>query len=172
MGQSAGNHVVGQGIKDGCSIAKAFVMIDPVDGFDPFGIIQAENLITPGKKLPFSMPSLLLDNELDPKANNLLFPACAPAKLGSPRWYNATSGPVWNVFAAKYGHVDCMDDSLIAAEGFVCPTDTSTNKAAYRSHLARSVGIFLDALFGGKPENLSKLEDTSQFQINVTVKHD
>merc|ERR1711991_276075 len=83
MGQSAGNHVVGQGLTDGCSLAKAMVMIDPVDGFDPFGIISGENLITPGQKLNFTIPSLLMDNEPDP-TSHLLMPACAPAKLGAP----------------------------------------------------------------------------------------
>jgi len=33
MGRSAGNHVVGQGLTDGCSLATAQIMIDPVDGF-------------------------------------------------------------------------------------------------------------------------------------------
>jgi len=72
MGQSAGNHVVGQGLTDGCSIAKAQVMIDPVDGFDPFGMVHSEDLITPGEKLSYSIPTLLLDNELDPKKKNSL----------------------------------------------------------------------------------------------------
>jgi hypothetical protein len=49
MAQSAGNHIVGQALADSCMYAKAFVMIDPVDGFDPFGVVHAEDLITPGK---------------------------------------------------------------------------------------------------------------------------
>ena len=44
MGQSAGNHVVGQGLTDGCSLAKAQILIDPVDGFDPFGFVHSEDL--------------------------------------------------------------------------------------------------------------------------------
>merc|ERR1712187_597615 len=71
MGQSAGNHVVGQGLTDGCSLAKAQIMIDPVDGFDPFGIVHAEDLITPGQKLKYTTPTLLLDNELDPRVRTL-----------------------------------------------------------------------------------------------------
>jgi hypothetical protein len=171
MGQSAGNHVVGQGLKDGCSLAKAFVMIDPVDGFDPFGIIQKENLIQPGEKLPFSLPSLLLDNELDSKSK-LLFPACAPLKLGAPRWFDATAGPVWNVNASKYGHVDCLDDAWITAGTMVCPSDRKTDKPAYRKHLAETVALFLEGVLDGKTANFDALEDASQFGVEVSLRRD
>jgi pimeloyl-ACP methyl ester carboxylesterase len=172
MGQSAGNHVVGQGLTDGCSLAKAAVMIDPVDGFDPFGVIQKQNLITPGEKLKFTIPSLLLDNELDPKGKNLLFPACAPAKLGAPRWFDAVAGPVWNVNASSYGHVDCLNDLIIAAGGFVCPTNRKTDKKAYRKHLADTVALFLDGVLNGHTDKFNLLEDATNFDITVTVRSD
>jgi chlorophyllase len=171
MGQSAGNHVVGQGLTDGCSLAKAMVMIDPVDGLDPFGIMSGENLITPGEKLTFTTPSLLLDNELDPKSH-LLMPACAPAKLGAPRWFDAAAGPVWNVNASSYGHVDCLDDLFIAAGKLVCPSNRKTDKNAYRTHLAQTVAIFLDAVLNGKTQYFDLLEDASKFSIPVTVRSD
>jgi hypothetical protein len=172
MGQSAGNHVVGQGLTDGCSVAKAMVMIDPVDGFDPFGIIKKQNLITPGEKLKFTIPSLLLDNELDPLGKNALFPACAPAKLGAPRWFDATAGPVWNVNASSYGHVDCLDDLFIAAGKLICPSDKTTDKKAYRSYLADTVALFLDAVLNSHTDKLSLLEDVTKFSINVTLRSD
>merc|ERR1712100_227025 len=108
-------------------------MIDPVDGVDPFGIVKSEDLITPGKKVNFSVPALLLDNGLDPKGVKA-FPtvACMPIKLGSPRWYNAWRGPIWRINATAYGHVDCLDDALISVAGLVCPSDPKTDKAAYR----------------------------------------
>jgi hypothetical protein len=171
MGQSAGNHVVGQGLKDGCSLAKAFVMIDPVDGFDPFGIIQKQNLIQPGEKLPFTVPSLILDNELDSQGKGL-FPACAPLKLGAPRWFDATSGPVWNVNASKYGHVDCLDDLCIRAGTMVCPSDSTVDKSAYRTHLAETVALFLEGVLDGKTENFDQLEDASQFGVDVSLRRD
>jgi len=77
MGQSAGNHIVGQGLVDGCSVAKALIMIDPVDGTDPFHIITSEDLITVGSKLPFTIPSLLLDNTLDPTGKFFGAAVCA-----------------------------------------------------------------------------------------------
>jgi len=172
MGQSAGNHVVGQGLTDGCSVAKAMVMIDPVDGFDPFGIVHKEDLITPGEKLKFKIPSLLLDNELDPLGNNVLFPPCAPAKLGAPRWFDAAAGPVWNVNASSYGHVDCLDDLFIAAGKLICPSDKTTDKKAYRAHLADAVALFLDGVLNGHTDQLSLLEDATKFNIAVTVRSD
>jgi hypothetical protein len=172
MGQSAGNHVVGQGLSDGCSLAKAQIMIDPVDGFDPFGIVHAEDLITPGQKLKYTTPTLLLDNELDPKKKNLLFPACAPANLGAPRWFDATAGPVFNVNASKYGHIDCLDDIFIAAGNIICPTDFSTDKNAYKSHLATTIDTFLTGLYNGQEDLFEKLEDPSSFAVDVTLRQD
>merc|ERR1712125_90087 len=89
MAQSAGNHIVGQALADSCMYAKAFVMIDPVDGLDPFGMVHSEDLITPGKKVNFTVPALILDNGLDPQGVKANPVACMPIELGSPRWYNA-----------------------------------------------------------------------------------
>jgi len=172
MGQSAGNHVVGQGLTDGCSIAKAQVLIDPVDGFDPFGMVHSEDLITPGEKLTYSIPSLLLDNELDPKKKNFLFPACAPAKLGANRWFDAAAGPIFNVNASRYGHIDCLDNAYIAAGNLICPTDKTTDKDAYRNHLASTIDLFLDGVFNGKSSNFDQLEDATSFGVDVTVRQD
>ena len=56
-------------------------MMSPVDGFDPYGIIQ-EYCIHPPDKLNFNIPSLIISGGLDGEAgvDNLggLFPACAP----------------------------------------------------------------------------------------------
>jgi len=173
MGQSSGNHIVGQALADSCGYAKAFVMIDPVDGVDPFGIIHTEDLITPGKKVNFSIPTLLLDNGLDPlgvKAFKQI--ACAPLSLGSPRWYNAWQGPIWHINATAYGHVDCLDDALIAVGGLVCPSNSTTDKPVYREHLAATSALFIESLFNHKPENFLHLEDSSYFSLDVVLEHD
>jgi hypothetical protein len=172
MGQSAGNHVVGQGLVYGCSIAKAQVHIDPVDGFDPFGLVTAQNLITPGQKLSYSIPTLLMDNELDPLKRGILTPPCAPANLGAPRWYDAAAGPIFNVNTSKYGHVDCLNDGIIVLAAAVCKTDFSTDKNAYRTHLANTIHTFLDGVFAGKEDNFAQLEDASSFDLDVAVRTD
>jgi hypothetical protein len=171
MGQSAGNHVMGQALVDGCSIAKAMIMIDPVDGLDPFGMIHKQDLITPGQKLPFNIPALHLDNYLDPKGDALGV-SCSPAKLSGPRWFDAMQGPVWNVNATQYGHVDCLDSGISLVGGIMCPTKPFSNKKKYRKMLASSITTFLGALFDGKTEDLSLLEDASKFDIEVVVRQD
>jgi hypothetical protein len=171
MGQSAGNHVVGQALVDGCSIAKALVMIDPVDGLDPFGIVQSENLITPGEKLSFNIPALHMDNYLDP-AGDILGVSCSPAKLSGPRWFDAMQGPVWNVNATQYGHVDCLNSGVGLIGGAVCTTKPFTNKKSYRKMLAASITTFLGAVFDGTTDDLDLLEDASKFGVEVVVRQD
>merc|ERR1712032_786393 len=146
--------------------------IDPVDGLDPFGMIHSENLIVPGEKLPFTIPSLLLDNELDPVSSNILFPACAPADLGAPRWFDATSGPVWNVNASTFGHIDCIDDSFAGIASVICPRTKGADYSAYKAYLADAIDIFLQGVLDGKTDNFALLEDASTFSIDVTVRSD
>merc|ERR1712194_55009 len=173
MAQSSGNHIAGQALADSCMYAKAFVMIDPVDGVDPFGIVTSEDLITPGKKLNFSTPALIMDNGLDPKGVRAFKSvACAPIALGSPRWYNAWSGPIWHVNATAYGHVDCLDDALISVGGLVCPSDSKTDKPLYREHLASTATLFIDAVLNREAGNFALLEDPSKFSVDVILEHD
>jgi hypothetical protein len=171
MAQSAGNHVVGQALVDGCSIAKALVMIDPVDGLDPFGVIQSENLITPGQKLSFNIPALHMDNYLDP-APGLAGVSCSPAKLSGPRWFDAMQGPVWNVNATKYGHIDCLNALTGVVAGKVCPTNRLASNKPYRKMLATTITTFLGAVLDGDTDDLALLEDASKFGVEVVVKQD
>jgi len=172
MGQSSGNHIVGQSLAYGCMGAKAFVMIDPVDGVDPYGKITNEDLITVGEKVNFTIPSLILDNGLDPQTANSFYPPCMPIKLGSPRWYNAWNGPIWHVNATAYGHVDCLNDGWEKVGTFICPSNPKTDKAAYRQHLADTADLFLGALFGSSPNDFLLLEDPKHFNVDVVLEHD
>jgi len=171
MAQSAGNHIVGQALADNCMYAKAFVMIDPVDGLDPFGIVKSENLIHPGTKVNFSTPAIILDNGLDPRGG-LGGISCAPLTLGSPRWYNAWAGPIWHVNATAYGHIDCLDDALIGVGSVVCPSNSTTDKNQYRQHLADASALFIEGVLDNKQENFGFLEDASRFSVDVILQHD
>lgn len=166
-GQSSGNHVVGAALARGCGLAKAWVMIDPVDGFDPYRIVKSEDLITPGQKLNFTLPSLLLNNGLDPQATNVLFPPCAPEALSNDRFYDAMRGPIWAVNATEFGHLDCCD-----TQSSLCPTNSSTDKAVYKETLVAAAASFLGALFGQRPQSdLHQLEDPDFFNVSVLLKH-
>lgn len=168
MGQSAGNHIAGQALTDGCSVAKAFIMIDPVDGFDPFRIVKGEDLIKPGAKVKFTIPALLIDNGLDPVRSSRWFPPCAPATVSNDHFYNAWNGPIWNINATAYGHVDCLNDP----SGLFCPSDTHMDKDLYRNMIGEAVTTFLGALFDETPNALSVLEDASHWKLDVVLKHD
>merc|ERR1719223_2117302 len=149
------------------------IMLDAVDGFDPFGMIHKQDLITPGQKLPFNIPALHLDNHLDPHRDMLgIGISCSPAELSGPRWFDAMQGPVWNVNATKYGHVDCLDSGIGAIGGVMCPTKPFTNKGKYRTMLAKSITTFLGAVLDGKTDDLTLLEDASQFGVEVVVRQD
>jgi len=168
MGQSAGNHVAGEALTDGCSVAKAFIMIDPVDGFDPYRIIKGEDLINPGEKVKFAIPALLIDNGLDPKTVNKWFPPCAPARLSNDHFYDAWTAPIWNINATAYGHVDCTDHP----NGFMCPSNKTLDMDLYRDMIAEAVTLFLGALFDDKPGQLALLESWSHWKIDTVLKHD
>ena len=61
---SSGNHIVVNWMKLGCHNVKGIVMISPVDGVDPYGFIR-EYCITPGEKLNFETPTLIISAGLD-----------------------------------------------------------------------------------------------------------
>ena len=48
----------------GCHNVKGMSMLSPVDGVDPYGIVQ-EYCITPGEKLNFEVPTLVMTSGLD-----------------------------------------------------------------------------------------------------------
>lgn len=171
MGQSAGNHILGEALSVGCSLAKAFIMVDPVDGFDPFGIVP-EFLIQPGKPLNFTIPSLLISTGLDPLPLNSMFPACAPMELSNDRFYHASRGPIWNINATEYGHLDCMNDDWSSWLSFIaCPSSKHGDKALYRGMIASSVSSFLRALFEGHSAAFTLLESPTNFYMDVALKH-
>jgi len=83
MGHSAAGHATTQLLNQTCSNVKLHILMDPVDGADPLGI-KDDFIITPGKKLPYAVPVLVIATELDshPKWPN---PACAPLNLSNTR---------------------------------------------------------------------------------------
>jgi hypothetical protein len=61
------------------------IMLDPVDGADPFGI-KNDFITTPGEFLPYATPVLILATELD-QAHMGLSPPCAPNNMSNSRYY-------------------------------------------------------------------------------------
>eukprot|EP00929_Paragymnodinium_shiwhaense_P013964 TRINITY_DN121819_c0_g1_i1.p1 TRINITY_DN121819_c0_g1~~TRINITY_DN121819_c0_g1_i1.p1 ORF type:complete len:349 (-),score=51.61 TRINITY_DN121819_c0_g1_i1:198-1184(-) len=168
-GQSTGSHVVANALAQDCSGAQAAVLIDPVDGADPYHVNSSHNIIIDGQKVNFTIPTLFFDNGLD-QHHLPLEPACMEVGLGTDHWMAGWKGPFWRVNATEYGHIDCLNSQTLGQ--IVCPTTKSTDKALYRQTIADTMHIFLSALFAGHQQNFHKLEDPGQFQIAVTLNHD
>jgi alpha-beta hydrolase superfamily lysophospholipase len=83
MGHSAAGHVVTEYLNDTCGPVKLQILLDPVDGVDPFGI-KKDFIINPGHLLPYATPVLVLAAELDP-VKKFLEPPCAPDNLSNER---------------------------------------------------------------------------------------
>merc|ERR1719399_2685966 len=90
---------------------------------------------TPGKKLEFDVPALLLRTGLDPVVKKMV--ACAPDKISNQRFFEAWSGPIWMVNATKYGHLDVNN------AGDDEPNDI------YQAHIADLVDSFLGMVLKG-----------------------
>ena len=153
--QSAGNHVTVQMLEHlGCGRAKGLFMLDPVDGYDPFGIIKSQNVIKGDAAVNFSIPALHVETGMDPKKKNFLFPACAPKVLSNDHFYDAfRSAPIWQVNATAFGHLDCTDTGGVTPLGLklMCPGNPGGEaaRAKYHALLAGAVGTFIEGLFSG-----------------------
>lgn len=149
-------------------MAKAVVMIDPVDGLDPFGIVK-NFCITPGQKLMFSIPALLLRTGLDPKVVDVV--ACAPDNLSNQRFFDAWSGPIWMVNATKYGHRDPLDKAISKVGTIMCAAD-SEPRPLYHSQVAGLISAFMSMIFKGDMSSEQVLVDASAMPADSTAQHD
>jgi len=158
---SAGNHVNCNFLQTQCGPVRGVVMMDPVDGYDPFGIIK-NYCITPGEKVNFTTPALLLRCGLDPKASSILEPACAPAKLANDRFFDAWNGPIWEVNATQMGHADLLNPGVSGFGKLVCPSGRDV--ASVNDYIRQIAGLtksFLDLILGGEASAEQTLTTTS-----------
>jgi len=169
-GHSAGNHVTCSFLRDSCGNqkAKGVVMMDPVDGYDPFGFIKTY-CTTPGQKLNFDVPALLVRTGLDPKVS--LGVACAPDKISNQRFFDAWSGPIWMANATKYGHLDVNNAGTAKMGSMVCAADKLDN-APYQEHIAELVEAFTNTIFKADAAAESRLNDASWMKVDVELQHD
>lgn len=83
MGHSAAGHVTTEYFNETCGTFKMHILLDGVDGVDPFGI-KKDFIVIPGKFLPYATPVLVLATELDPESKGLE-PPCAPSNMSNLR---------------------------------------------------------------------------------------
>lgn len=84
MSHSAAGHVTTEYLNSTCGNVKLQILLDAVDGADPFGF-KKDYIITPGKYLPYATPVLVLATELDDHSNLKFDPPCAPYNLSNLR---------------------------------------------------------------------------------------
>ena len=180
------------------SSCSAVIMIDPVDGEDPFGKITNEYVIqgcnSSGRSctpVPFVTPALHVETGLDAVSKFGFGPACAPAFMSNDRFYDSWRGPIIQVNATKFGHLDCCDDGkaswykLACAScghgGGIAGTCKASQRQAYRASVGAAVGTFMEAVFRprqGQPSNktpaelLSQLTSPSNFPFETVLRHD
>ena len=65
MAHSSGAHPTCLYLYKHCGVIKKLIWLDPVDGYDPFGIVKLY-CTNPSKQLPFQIPTLILSTGLDP----------------------------------------------------------------------------------------------------------
>ena len=75
MSHSAGAHPTCLYLSKHCNQFKKLIWIDPVDGFDPFGMVKIY-CTNPPNVLPFKIPTLVISTGLDPIKVNDFTPAC------------------------------------------------------------------------------------------------
>lgn len=109
MGHSASGHTVTSYLTTKCSLIKSLVLLDPVDGFDPFGFIK-DFITHPPNQLDFVVPTLLITTGYDSVPAIHGAPACAPANFSNARFYVCLPGPTWMLNFTQYGHADILDD--------------------------------------------------------------
>lgn len=109
MGHSAAGHTLVSYLVKSCGQVKSLVLLDPVDGFDPFGLV--DDFIThPPAQLNFTTPTLVVATGLD---SDKLIPGmtpCAPANISNARFYDSLPGPTWFLNFTSYGHIGLLDD--------------------------------------------------------------
>ena len=174
--QSSGAHVAVEYLKQSgdCSSVKAMFLMSPVDGVDPFGMID-DYCIDPPTMLNFQTPTMVISGGLDsiPGIDNLgaLMPACAPEDLANDRFYDALTGPTLLVNTTAYGHIDCLDDDMLDMLEMIhfCATDTNTDKDAYRTFVAGQITAFLRFMGQGDCSMGPLLQEVTREGIEATV---
>ena len=143
---SIGNHIIVRRLASfGCDGVGGVVMIDPVDGADPYGHIK-QFVIHPPALVDFVTPAVHIETGLDPRRNSRLTPPCAPPEMSNGRFYHAWRGPIWRLNATGFGHNDITDQ---AWKSFVCPSSgNSSARALYRVTAAGAITAFMQGLFG------------------------
>ncbi len=126
------------------------VLLNPVDGEDPWGIIKSY-CIHPPALVNYTTPTVILGAGLG-AAHHVLEPACAPNGLNFPRFQNAMRCPLLTYNATLWGHADFLDPLWRKIANVMCVGTRQPNPplADYRAFAAGLVTGLVEAVVQGK----------------------
>ena len=163
-GHSAGNHIIVRRLATffDSTDAKSVVMIDPVDGEDPFGIVK-QFVIHPPHKVNFQLPALHIETGLDPVGH----PACAPRSMSNDRFYDAWNDTIYQMNFTQMGHMDLINSGSSSLSKIVCPSSKNRTivEPIYRKLIGNAVHAFI-------VKDVAVLEGAVKVkEMNVLYKH-
>ncbi|CAF3412440.1 unnamed protein product [Rotaria socialis] len=174
VSHSSGAHPLGQYLNTTCGPVKLAIMMNPVDGIDPFGIVQ-DYITHPPNPLPFRTPTLIISNGLDNIPVSKLTPPCAPNNISNDRWYYSLYGPTFHINMTDYGHADNLDEPFHEASKLMCAACKGTicDLLQYKTDEATLITSFVDAIFGQNVLQLQIIENPQSFlRSHVSNKYD
>ena len=167
-GHSAGSHVMCEFLKKfGCSGTKGLILMSPVDGADPWGVVD-NFCITEGVKLNFETPTVILPGGLDSIPVGEIGPPCAPADMSNDWYYNAMTGPAWMINATEYGHVDMCDFEPGSIFENSC-TENQNDTSLFKDYVAGEYAAFLNGVTYGDCGMFNYLEDPALIPVDVEI---
>ncbi|RNA12621.1 chlorophyllase- chloroplastic [Brachionus plicatilis] len=173
MAHSASGHTVVSYLNETCGKMKALILLDPVDGYDPFGFLKIY-ITNPPQQLPFVMPTLLIRTGLDNVPANPLFPACAPDKVSNKRFYDSLPGPSWFLNFTQYGHAGILDDYLRKVASLICKVcENDCEFELYRKSVVTAIGLFYKGINFKSEKFLEALENPEKsgfFDPKIQIK--
>ncbi|XP_018028085.2 uncharacterized protein LOC108683295 [Hyalella azteca] len=176
MSHSAGGHMVCSYLQlSGCENFKGMALTSPVDGVDPFGVVD-DYCTSLDSTLNFSIPTIVMAAGLDDvPGSNLTSTTCAPADMSNMRFYRALDpdSPRWFLNATEFGHFDYCN--LLFQEAAAVSHFCATNREAgllefskYRSFVpGTAVAFFFSLLEDDCQTYLPYLQDTSAMPVAV-----
>jgi chlorophyllase len=142
---SAGGKVITWMLEESCSNATAAVLLDPVDGEDPWGIIPSF-AIHPPYPVNTTLPMLVVGSGLGPVPAAKLVPACTPRGMNFPRFYDAFQCPKWLLNATAFGHADFLDAEfrVLIKDAHICTVGDGNEQVfeLYQDFVAGTVIAF------------------------------
>ncbi|UJR35499.1 hypothetical protein I4U23_028253 [Adineta vaga] len=171
---SSAAHSLGQYMNTTCGPIKLIIMMNPVDGIDPFGIVQ-DFITHPPTPLPFRTPALIISAGLDNVSVGQKTPACAPNNISNDRWYRSLYGPTFLINITDYGHADNLDEPFHEASKLMCTACKGSlcQFRQYKIDEATLITSFIRAIFERDLRQLYIIKNPQfTIQSHVSNKYD